>query len=170
MIERVRPRAVLWKRYQRVVADHARWARAQRGAGIGRPSTYADILRVPIDVAYSPDELTARVIDQVDREFIIVDTPGRSQRNANQIEELKQYVAELAGPRGRARVMVDTGVLDEAAVPQHAEVTTQTGRTDRECRGDVAGAPWLPPQQVDDASPRRISECQERIVDVGARH
>jgi hypothetical protein len=69
-----------------------------------------------------------------------------------------------------ARVMLNTALLDEAAVPQHTEVTTQTGRTNRERRGEVAGTLWFPPQQVNDASPRRISERQERVVEVGTRH
>jgi hypothetical protein len=49
-------------------------------------------------------------------------------------------------------------------------VTTQARRTDRECGGNVAGALRLSPQQFDDASPRRIGEREERVVDLGARH
>jgi len=69
-----------------------------------------------------------------------------------------------------ARVMVNPAVLDEAAVPQHTEVTTQTGRTYRERRGEVAGALWFPPQQVDDASPRRISESPKGDAEVVRGH
>jgi hypothetical protein len=69
-----------------------------------------------------------------------------------------------------ACVVVNAAVFNEATLPQDTEVTTQTRRTDREGSGNVAGALWLPPQQVDHAPPRRIGERQERVVDVGACH
>src|SRR5581483_11139826 len=70
-----------------------------RIAAIPQLRTYADILRVPIEVAYSPDELTAKVMDQVDRDFIIVDTPGRSQRNGDQLAELHRFVTAVPAQR-----------------------------------------------------------------------
>ncbi|HZQ99660.1 MAG TPA: flagellar biosynthesis protein FlhF [Chloroflexota bacterium] len=70
-----------------------------RIAAIPQLRTYADILRVPIEVAYSPDELTAKVMDHVERDFIIVDTPGRSQRNGDQLAELRCFVTAVPAQR-----------------------------------------------------------------------
>jgi flagellar biosynthesis protein FlhF len=70
-----------------------------RIAAIPQLKTYAEILRVPIDVAYSPDELTAKVMDHVERDFIIVDTPGRSQRNGDQLAELRRFVTAVPAQR-----------------------------------------------------------------------
>jgi hypothetical protein len=69
-----------------------------------------------------------------------------------------------------ARILFDPAVFDEAAVPQHTEVTAQTGRTHRERLGKVAGTLWFPPQQVDDTSSRRVSERQQGLIEVGRRH
>jgi flagellar biosynthesis protein FlhF len=78
-----------------------------RIAAIPQLKTYADILRLPCEVAYTPDELTAKVMEHVERDFIIVDTPGRSQRNADQLAELRQFV--MAVPARRAFLTVSAG-------------------------------------------------------------
>jgi flagellar biosynthesis protein FlhF len=70
-----------------------------RVAAIPQLKTYADILRLPCSVAYTPDELTTRVMDEVERDFIIVDTPGRSQKNADQLAELRQLVMSVPSRR-----------------------------------------------------------------------
>ena len=78
-----------------------------RIAAIPQLRTYADILRVPIEVAYSPDELTSKVSEHLDADFIIVDTPGRSQRNADQLAELRHFV--MAVPTRKTFLTVTAG-------------------------------------------------------------
>ncbi|TAK25336.1 MAG: flagellar biosynthesis protein FlhF [Chloroflexota bacterium] len=78
-----------------------------RVAAVPQLKTYADILRVPLAVAYTPNELTNFVGDFLDRDFIIVDTPGRGQRNRDQLEELRRFV--LAVPSRRAFLTVAAG-------------------------------------------------------------
>jgi flagellar biosynthesis protein FlhF len=78
-----------------------------RIAAIPQLRTYADILRVPIEVAYTPDELTTHVMNHIDKDFIIVDTPGRSQRNADQLADLRKFV--LAVPCRTTYLTVTAG-------------------------------------------------------------
>ena len=78
-----------------------------RVAAIPQLKTYADILRLPIDVAYSPDELTDHVLHHLDADFVFVDTPGRSQRNAGQLADLRRFV--LSVPARRTFLTVTAG-------------------------------------------------------------
>ena len=70
-----------------------------RIAAIPQLRTYADILGLPFEVVYTPDELTARVVDHLESDFIVVDTPGRSQRNADQLADLRRYVQAVPARR-----------------------------------------------------------------------
>jgi flagellar biosynthesis protein FlhF len=78
-----------------------------RVAAIPQLKTYADILRLPLEVAYGPDELTGHVLDHMDADFIFVDTPGRSQRNAGQLADLRRFV--LSVPARRTFLTVTAG-------------------------------------------------------------
>jgi flagellar biosynthesis protein FlhF len=78
-----------------------------RVAAIPQLKTYADILRLPLEVAYSPEELTGHVLDHMDADFVFVDTPGRSQRNAGQLADLRRFV--LSVPARRTFLTVTAG-------------------------------------------------------------
>jgi flagellar biosynthesis protein FlhF len=78
-----------------------------RVAAIPQLKTYADILRLPLEVAYGPDELTDHVLAHMDADFVFVDTPGRSQRNASQLADLRRFV--LSVPARRTFLTVTAG-------------------------------------------------------------
>ena len=78
-----------------------------RIAAIPQLRTYADILRVPLEVAYTPEELTSKVLDHLEDDFVIVDTPGRSQRNADQLADLRRFVQAV--PTRRTLLTVAAG-------------------------------------------------------------
>jgi flagellar biosynthesis protein FlhF len=78
-----------------------------RVAAIPQLKTYADILRLPLEVAYGPEELTGHVLDHMDADFVFVDTPGRSQRNAGQLADLRRFV--LSVPSRRTFLTVTAG-------------------------------------------------------------
>lgn len=63
-----------------------------RIAAIPQLRTYADIISVPLDVAYAPDDLRALIAAHQDKAIILVDTPGRSQHSVAQLAELRAYV------------------------------------------------------------------------------
>lgn len=66
-----------------------------RIAAVEQLKTYADIIGIPVQVAYNPRELKEGIAKMQDRDLILVDTAGRSQNNQIQIAELKNYLEEF---------------------------------------------------------------------------
>jgi flagellar biosynthesis protein FlhF len=60
-----------------------------RISAVEQLKTYADIIGVPIEVVYSPDELKAALYRHQDKELVLVDTAGRSPTNQYQLAELQ---------------------------------------------------------------------------------
>ncbi|MFQ3548295.1 MAG: flagellar biosynthesis protein FlhF [Armatimonadota bacterium] len=54
--------------------------------------TYAKIMGVPLEVGLSPDEVRAGVEKHRDKNVVLVDTVGRSQRSEEQLRELLTFV------------------------------------------------------------------------------
>lgn len=63
-----------------------------RIAAVEQLKTYAEIIGIPVQVAYSPKELKDGIAKMRDRDLILIDTAGRSQNNYLQIAELKNYL------------------------------------------------------------------------------
>lgn len=57
--------------------------------------TYCDILQVPLEVVYDPEEIGAALARQHNSDLVLVDTAGRSPRNAEHMAELRRYLEEL---------------------------------------------------------------------------
>ena len=64
-----------------------------RIAAVEQLKTYAEILNIPISVIYTPQEIKEAIANYSDKELILVDTAGRSHKNAEQFAELKMLVA-----------------------------------------------------------------------------
>ena len=62
-----------------------------RIAAVEQLKTYAEIIDVPLAVAASPEELQEAVAGMADREIILIDTAGRSQRDGAKIKELHDF-------------------------------------------------------------------------------
>lgn len=71
------------KRVALVTAD------TYRVAAIRQLQTYGEILGVPIEVVYSPEEMKSAISKHSGDDLILIDTAGRSPRNPMQIQELK---------------------------------------------------------------------------------
>ena len=54
--------------------------------------TYARIMGLPLEIALSPEEVAAGVEKHRDKDVILVDTVGRSQRSEEHLTELKAFV------------------------------------------------------------------------------
>lgn len=63
-----------------------------RIAAVEQLKTYADIIGLPVQVAYSPKDLREAIARMNDKDLILVDTAGRSQNNHIQMAELKNYL------------------------------------------------------------------------------
>jgi flagellar biosynthesis protein FlhF len=59
--------------------------------------TYARIMGVPLEIALSPEEVAAGVEKHSDKDVVLIDTVGRSQRSDDHLAELKSFV-EAAKP------------------------------------------------------------------------
>ncbi|MDR0951768.1 MAG: flagellar biosynthesis protein FlhF [Oscillospiraceae bacterium] len=59
--------------------------------------TYADILEIPLQVVYKPDELTAALESMADLDVIFIDTAGKQTGEARHCEEVRQII-ELTHP------------------------------------------------------------------------
>ncbi|MCE5324272.1 flagellar biosynthesis protein FlhF [bacterium] len=59
--------------------------------------TYARIMGVPLEIALSPEEVAAGIAKHQDKDVVLIDTVGRSQRSDEHIQELKAFV-DAASP------------------------------------------------------------------------
>ncbi len=66
-----------------------------RIAAVEQLRTYANILNIPMKVVYSPDEMRTAIDAFKDKDLILIDTAGRSSKNAVQHQELTQLLSEI---------------------------------------------------------------------------
>lgn len=60
-----------------------------RISAVEQLKTYADIIGIPIEIIYTPDELKSAIYRHNDKNLILIDTAGRSPRNHYQLAELQ---------------------------------------------------------------------------------
>ena len=63
-----------------------------RIAAVEQLRTYASIIGVPLEVVMSPSDMEAACARLGDRDVILIDTAGRSQRDSERLEELRGFV------------------------------------------------------------------------------
>ncbi len=68
-----------------------------RIAAIEQLKTYANILSAPMEVVYTPEEMTQNVEKYKNYDLILVDTAGRSHKSEEQKEDLKQIIDSVNG-------------------------------------------------------------------------
>ncbi|MBP2650231.1 MAG: flhF [Firmicutes bacterium] len=64
-----------------------------RISAVEQLKTYADIIDIPVEVVYTPDDLKSALFRHRDKKLVLVDTAGRSPRNQYQLEELQALLA-----------------------------------------------------------------------------
>lgn len=64
-----------------------------RISAVEQLKTYADIIDLPVEIVYTPDELKAAIYRHRDKKLVLVDTAGRSPRNQYQLAELQALLA-----------------------------------------------------------------------------
>lgn len=88
-----------------------------RIAAVDQLRTYAEIIGLPLKVALSPTEMASVCQGLSDCDVILIDTAGRSQRDAGRLDELRQFI-DAAKPHQTHLVLSSTAseaVLMEAA-------------------------------------------------------
>lgn len=63
-----------------------------RIAAIEQLRTYAELIGVPLKVVSTPQDMSAALDFFSDKDLVLIDTAGRSQRNRDRMEDLKQFV------------------------------------------------------------------------------
>jgi flagellar biosynthesis protein FlhF len=64
-----------------------------RISAVEQLKTYAEIIDIPIEVVYTPDELKAAIFRHRDKQLVLLDTAGRSPKNQYQLAELQALLA-----------------------------------------------------------------------------
>jgi len=67
-----------------------------RIAAVDQLRTYANIIGLPLKVALTPGEMAACADSLADCDVVLVDTAGRSQRDADRLSELSDFLAAAA--------------------------------------------------------------------------
>jgi flagellar biosynthesis protein FlhF len=78
-----------------------------RVAAADQLRVYADIIGLPLEVAYTTGELAAAVHRHRDKDIILIDTPGRSQRHAGHLNDLHAYLQAV--PARLVYLTIDAG-------------------------------------------------------------
>ncbi len=64
-----------------------------RISAVDQLRTYSDIIGLPLEIVYSPEELKPALRKHRGKKLILIDTAGRSQNNDYQMEELKELLS-----------------------------------------------------------------------------
>ena len=64
-----------------------------RIAAVEQLKTYADLIGIPIDVVYTPQEMRSALYRHQDKQLVLIDTAGRSPSNQSQLAELEALLA-----------------------------------------------------------------------------
>ena len=63
-----------------------------RISAVEQLKTYSDILELPLEIVYNPQELASSIERHRNKELILIDTAGRSQHNEYQMKELDEFL------------------------------------------------------------------------------
>ncbi len=67
-----------------------------RIAAVEQIKTYANILSIPVEVIYEPEDIEKVLDDYMECDYILVDTAGRSHKNKGQMDDLKVLYESFA--------------------------------------------------------------------------
>ncbi len=66
-----------------------------RIAAVEQLRVFADLLKIPMEVAYKPEHMTIARRKFLHKDVIYIDTPGRSPRDEKSIEEIARYLKAI---------------------------------------------------------------------------
>lgn len=79
-----------------------------RISAVEQLKTYSDILGLPIEIVYTPQELALAIDRHQDKELILIDTAGRSQYSEAQMYELQEFLK--TNPRIEKHLVISASV------------------------------------------------------------
>lgn len=91
-----------------------------RIAAVEQLKTYAEIIGIPVDVAFTPQELKEAVAARaLEYDMILVDTAGRSHKNKMQMAELRAFLEALDDPQIHLVLSATTRQQDMLDIVEH---------------------------------------------------
>jgi len=109
-----------------------------RIAAIDQLRVFADLSKIPMEVAYSPDDMSRAVQKFSRKDVIYIDTPGRSPRDGEGIREIQDYLAAIQPDEVHLTVNLSTrseDLLDAMkrfqVIPSNRIIFTKLDETDR---------------------------------------
>lgn len=98
-----------------------------RIGAVGQLRTYSDLIRAPLEVAYTPQELAGHVARHQDKSMIFIDTPGRSPTDTDQLEVLRSFIEVLPNPHLQIAVAAGTLLADARRIVERFSVVPPSG-------------------------------------------
>lgn len=145
---------------------------------------YGDTIDVPVEVVMTPAELRQAVERHGDKDYVLIDTVGRSSKNTGQVLELKGFLESINGPREIFLVMsATTKDRDLFRVIRDFKIAHYTGYIftkvdETETLGsmlNVVSKTGIPikyytdgqsiPDDIEDVQPRKLAQLMFRSVE-----
>lgn len=98
-----------------------------RISAVEQLKTYSDIIGLPLEIVYTPDELRVAIHKHRDKDLILIDTAGRSQHNAYQMKELQDFLKVSPHIEKHLVMSATTKDLDAADILQKFSVCKPDG-------------------------------------------
>ncbi|HYG58263.1 MAG TPA: flagellar biosynthesis protein FlhF, partial [Symbiobacteriaceae bacterium] len=90
-----------------------------RIAAVEQLRTYSEIIGVPLEVVYEPAEVASALARHSNCDLILVDTAGRSPRNAAHMDELRAYMDALNPSETYLALSLTSSFRDAVNVVEH---------------------------------------------------
>lgn len=87
-----------------------------RIAAVEQLKTYSEILGIPLSVIYEPDELKDAIKKYEDKDYVLIDTAGRSHKSKELKEDLSGLLAHIENPQIFLVISMSTGYKDIISV------------------------------------------------------
>lgn len=65
-----------------------------RMAAVEQLRAYAEIIEVPLKIVYEPADFSNEAADFAEKDLVLIDTAGRSHRNAQQMDDLREFLEQ----------------------------------------------------------------------------
>lgn len=98
-----------------------------RIGAVGQLRTYSELMRSPLDVAYTPDDMAQLIAMHQDKALILVDTPGRSPADKEQLEILESFVATVEDPHLHIALAAGTPLVDARRIVDRFSIRPPQG-------------------------------------------
>jgi flagellar biosynthesis protein FlhF len=98
-----------------------------RIGAVNQLRTYSELMQTPLDVAYTPLELSQLVEKHQDKALILIDTPGRSPLDAEQLAILESFVTVLGKPYLQIALAAGTPLVDARRIIERFSIVPPQG-------------------------------------------